>query len=356
MKTNWTWLALWLMLALAAGCAPADRGSAGGQVTAPVDTVTLPLEVTQPAPTPPPVSTDVPWWGGRIATVDAVPKYIVKPTGIAYAPDGSLYVADAGAHRILHLDREGGVLHVWGTFAESSEGAPAPAGAFNEPWGLEVAPDGSVYVADTWNHRIQKFDGEGRFLLAWGEGGIGSEPYRFFGPRDLALSSGGLVLVSDTGNKRVVVYSPEGRYLGQAGGEGTGTGQFDEPVGLAMHDGDHLYVADQGNRRVQVFAVASDGSLTWEAAWPVAGWRTNAAEYKPYLCTLPARIFTTDPETGAVHEYSLAGERLLTYDLNSLGTLTPGIVYGVACDPAGGLWVSDFQGGASVLVNILPRP
>ena len=369
MRNKWL-LVPWMVSALIAGCGPAtgreattiptvvaEATLATAPTTRPTETATLPPDVTRPAPAPLPGSTDVPWWGGRIATVDAEPESIGKPTGLAVAPDGSLYSADARTHRILHLDGEGHVLHAWGTQGQSSEGAVAPTGTFNEPWGLAVGPDGSVYVADTWNHRIQKFDGTGRFLLAWGEPCIGcSGPYELFGPRDVAVSKSGLVLVSDTGNKRIVVYDQAGQYIGQAGGAGTGPGQFDEPVGLALDSGDHLFVADQWNRRVQVFALAPDGSLAWQAAWPVDGWKTNTPEYKPFLCFCLGHIFLTDPETGSVQEYSPAGEKLRTYDINSLGTLNPGITYGITCDPAGALWVSDSIGGLGVLVRIVPQP
>jgi len=370
MRSKWPLLVLWAVFTLIAGCGPATGREATTAPTAiaeatqapapaarPADTATLPPEVTRPAPTPPPGSTDVPWWGGRIAALDAEPGSIGKPTGLVLAADGSLYSADARAHRILHLDAQGHVLHAWGTPGQSSEGAAAPAGTFNEPWGLAVGPDGSVYVADTWNHRIQKFDGTGRFLLAWGEPCINcSGPYGLFGPRDVVVSRSGLVLVSDTGNKRVVVYDQAGQYVGQAGGAGAGPGQFDEPVGLALDASDRLYVADQWNRRVQVFALAPDGGLTWQAAWPVDGWQMNTPEYKPFLCSCLDRIFLTDPETGSVQEVSPAGEKLRTYDINSLGTLNPGITYGIACDPAGALWVSDSIGGLGVLVRIVPQP
>ena len=55
-----------------------------------------------------------------------------------------------------HLAADGTVLQVWGSFADISKGE-APGGTFFQPWGIAVGADGSVFVADTWNHRIQKF-------------------------------------------------------------------------------------------------------------------------------------------------------------------------------------------------------
>ena len=66
------------------------------------------------------------------------------PRDIAFAPDGSFYVADSRNHRILHFDAQGQYLNAFGAYAASDFGANqiAPEGFFNEPWGLAVGPDG----------------------------------------------------------------------------------------------------------------------------------------------------------------------------------------------------------------------
>ncbi len=95
-----------------------------------------------------------------VGTTGSEPGQFKRPRGIAVARDGSLYVADTENNRIQHLAADGSLLHVWGSFAASTESEVAPGGDFNEPWGIAVGPDGAVYVADTWNHRVQKFTPE----------------------------------------------------------------------------------------------------------------------------------------------------------------------------------------------------
>ena len=104
------------------------------------------------------------------------PGLFQNPRDMVIAPDGSLYIADTGNHRIQHLAPDGTVLHVWGRFANLTAGE-APGGTFNEPWGIAVSPDGTVYVADTWNHRIQRFTPEGEFLNMWGFFGQAETPF-----------------------------------------------------------------------------------------------------------------------------------------------------------------------------------
>ncbi|MDQ7052370.1 MAG: NHL repeat-containing protein [candidate division KSB1 bacterium] len=74
-------------------------------------------------------------------------------------------------------------------------------GQFHEPIGIAVAPDGAVYVADAGNHRIQKFTAAGEFLFAWGD--AGSEPGQFEHPMHLAVDARGRVLVPNYGNDRI---------------------------------------------------------------------------------------------------------------------------------------------------------
>jgi DNA-binding beta-propeller fold protein YncE len=193
-------------------------------------------------------------------------------------------------------------------------------------------------------------------LRTWGQPGQGSEPYGFFGPRDIAVGNDGLVYISDTGNNRIGVYTPEGQFVAQIGGKGNQPGQFDEPVGIAFSADGDLFVADEGNQRVQVLAVGQTGSLQAKGSWSVDAWPHNEMLYKPYLTVVGDRVYITDTESGSILEYTAAGLHLMTYDLNSTGYLNYGLVYGIDAQPDGVLWVSDLAGGAAVLVRIVPAP
>ncbi|MCX6035894.1 MAG: TIGR03663 family protein, partial [Chloroflexi bacterium] len=159
------------------------------------------------------------------------------PHGIAIAPDGTMYVADTNNNRIQHFSADGQFLNAWGSFSDNTAGV-APPGTFNQPWAVAVSPDGEfVYVADTWNHRIQKFTASGTPLTMWGTplyDPTTTGSFGIWGPRGIAVDEQGRVFVADTGNKRILVYDADGIFILQIGNQGLSIGQFEEPVGLAF--------------------------------------------------------------------------------------------------------------------------
>ncbi len=276
------------------------------------------------------------------------PGQFQSPRAVAVAADGSLYVVDSMNDRIQHLSQDGKVLQVWGTRADTSQGE-APGGTFNEPWGIAVAPDGSVYVADTWNYRIQKFTAEGKFVSMWGFFGQAADaPEAFYGPRGVAVDTQGRVYVADTGNKRIVVFGPDGEYITQFGTPGMGLGQLDEPVAVALDAAGNVYVTDTWNQRVQVFAPAADGLVyTAIAEWPVDGWYGQSVENKPFIAVdATGNVSITDPELCRLITFSPGGQPVRVWDGCPEGTLL--LPSGIASDGSGGLWVTNAGNGTLV--------
>ncbi len=116
------------------------------------------------------------------------------PAGLAFA-DGQLYVACAGDHQVRVIEASG-VRGSWGGFGSGP-------GQFNAPQGICVDGD-AVYVADTQNHRIEKFTRSGVFLTQWGTFGTG--PGQLNQPVGVAVSGNGEIYVVEFGNSRVSVF------------------------------------------------------------------------------------------------------------------------------------------------------
>jgi DNA-binding beta-propeller fold protein YncE len=280
-----------------------------------------------------------------------------SPRGIAVGPDGSVYIADAGNHRIQKFTADGELVDMWGGRSLAEEELRAPQG-FNEPWDVAVAPDSAiastpdsaVYVADTWNHRIQRLDDQGSAITAWGFfGEFGPEDSEmgqsaFYGPRGVAVAplteSGAdpLVYVTDTGNKRVQVFGPDGAFSFQWGGAGAAEGHLEEPVGIAFGPEGDVYVADTWNRRIQVF----DSQGVFLRQWPIRGWDSGLPEEKPYLAVDDqGHVYVTDPGYYRVLVFDSQGEHLATFGQYGSDNQSFSLPQGIAVAADGSIYVTD---------------
>ncbi len=134
-----------------------------------------------------------------------------------------------------------------------------PEWANGKPTGIEVAPDGRVFVADTHYHRVIAYDGQGRELLRFGAYGQG--PGELIYPTDVAFGPKERIYVSEYGgNERVNVFDAGGRFLFSFGSPGPAAGQFNRPQALAFNASQtELFVADACNHRIVV--VTPDGDV-----------------------------------------------------------------------------------------------
>lgn len=172
------------------------------------------------------------------------------PTGLAIGPAGNVYVTDSNNRRVQKFDHNGTYLDQWGSSGTGD-------GQFNLPADIVVSPGGEVYVADKFNDRIQKFDSSGNFLTKWGS--LGSGAGQFDLTEAVEVAPNGLVYVADRFNDRVQVFDSSGVYQFEWGQTGNGDGQFNAPRRIATADSGEVYVVDRLNHRVQIFA--ADGTF-----------------------------------------------------------------------------------------------
>lgn len=299
-------------------------------------------------------------WG----SLGTEPGSFNHPRGLAVGPDGLIYVVDSDNHRVQVFDPDGALVRSWGSQCNLATGldcvdpdGDGPLaygdGQFQEPWGIAVAEDGRVYVADTWNHRLQVFDREGNLLNKWGTyGQTESAPATLYGPRDLAIDPAGRVFVTDTGNKRVIVYDADGALQMQWGGTGPLPGQLEEPVGLALDREGALYVADTWNQRIQVFDGASGEFLR---EWPVDAWYGESVINKPYLAVDgEQRVYLTDPEGYRVAVFSSGGELLATFGQYGFDDRSFSLPTGIDVDADGYVYIADTDGQRVLKFEPLP--
>lgn len=270
------------------------------------------------------------------------PGELASPRGIASSGDGFIFVADSQNHRILKLKEDGELVSMWGEFGQSTDESQAPMGSFFEPWGVGVAPDGTVYVADTWNHRIQHFTADGEFIDAIGPFDDENTNRIFWGPRAVVVDDQNRIYIADTGNHRIAIYDAESEYLGEFGGQGFNPGQLYEPVGLAIDGSGRVFVADTWNHRVQVFEEIDENIFSVVNEWTIDGWYGTSLENKPYIAISPSgNVCITDPEGYRVLCFTGEGEYIEGWGNYGVGLAEFGLPSGIAFDSMGRIWITD---------------
>jgi DNA-binding beta-propeller fold protein YncE len=234
------------------------------------------------------------WQIGPNGDAKVLIEKLDTPSAIALAPDGSLVIAETGAHVIRRIFPASGqteiVAGVTGR-AGFADGQSSQA-LFSGPIGVAVGSDGRIFVADTYNDRIRAIDKNGNVTTLAGNGqpsfadaATGAEA-SFNTPCGIAVAPDGSVIVADTGNHRLRRVAQNGSVRTIAGtGEPSVkdgllfTASFNEPVGVAVEKDGTIYVADARGAALrlcgwgifpQVLTLAGgdgagfqDGSIEW---------------------------------------------------------------------------------------------
>jgi tripartite motif-containing protein 71 len=238
-------------------------------------------------------------------------------------------------------------LAQWGSFG-------VDAGEFDLPRAVAVDGEGNIYVADTGNHRVQKFSPTLQLLAQWGSfcdllsgnGCIDSDDSgplqlgdgQFNLPQGIAVDASGSVYVVDFGNARVQKFDSDGRLLLQWGGRGNAAGQLNQPVGIAVDEQGHIYVSDVGNERVQKFD--SDGGFLLEWGGFGAG---NGQFHTPRGLAVDrgGHVYVVDSGNHRVQKFSSRGSFLAKWGTPGTGNGQFFLPFGIALDAAGSVYVAD---------------
>jgi DNA-binding beta-propeller fold protein YncE len=255
-----------------------------------------------------------------------------NPAGVAVSGT-TVYVADSFNHRIQKFTVDVAATFVisWGT-----TGITGTANSqFNTPSAVAVDSAGYVYVADTNNHRIQKFDSGGNYSTQWGALGPGNS--EFNGPCGIAFGSG-WIYVADSQNNRIQVFYPTGAFSTTWGTPGTGNGQFNKPIGIAVDSFGDVYVADSDNNRIQKF----DSGGTFLTTWGMTGTLTGQF-IRPTGVAVDSsyNVYVVDSGNNRIQVFGSFGDFRTAWGTYGSGDGQFVLVSGIAVDSAGNSYVAD---------------
>lgn len=181
---------------------------------------------------------------------------MVRPAGLAVDNENRfLYVADSERDQVLVYDADTyKFLRAIGK--PSGKHDLTEPGSFARPTNVAVDKDGNLYVADSFNSRIEVFDADGQFIREFGKAGDG--PGYFARPKGIAIDADGHLWIADAVQDRVQVFTPEGRLLIYIGGHGLLPGQFNTVAGIAIDNKNRVFTSEQYPGRVQIFRYITD--------------------------------------------------------------------------------------------------
>ena len=168
------------------------------------------------------------------------PQQPGKLSGVAVAPNGTIFVSDYDNNQIHVFDAERKFVRSFGEEGDRD-------GQLRTPRNVAITSEDLLYIAS--DKRVDVLRGDGVFVRQIGAGILD-------GPWDVTVYNGE-IFVADYGNSRVAVFSQEGKLVRTIGSKGTGPGQFSGSTGVAVSPDGELYVSDRqnedSNHRVQVF-------------------------------------------------------------------------------------------------------
>lgn len=168
-----------------------------------------------------------------------------SPGGLAVDSKDHIYVADSKNNRIQKFDAQG-------NYVSEFMGGENTCGQLNSPGGIKINKNGDIYIVDRGNCRIVVLTEAMEYKFTLGS------PTQLKDPRDLTFDDDGCIYISDLKQNSIFVFQETGEYRGRFGGTGTQKGRLNRPSGVAIDRFGRLFICELANHRVSVFNTSSE--------------------------------------------------------------------------------------------------
>lgn len=259
------------------------------------------------------------------------PGMLFFPRAIAVSADDRLYVADSYNRRIQILRLDGTLQQIIPTVV---------GGQLRMPRDVAIDSRNDVYVVDTDNDLIQVFDAQGVFQRMWGWGAASWAPGHVRRPQGLAIDRSDRIYVADGDNHRIQVFDTQGSFLRSWGSYGTGSGQLHTPMSVALGPNDEVYVAERGNHRIQVF----DTRGRWLRSWGRYG--TGPGQFnEPSSVRLNqhGEVYVVDTQNHRIQVFDSQGTLLWMWGTRGTEPGQLNLPVGLAIDGSDEVYVAEVQ-------------
>src|ERR1035441_3609275 len=216
------------------------------------------------------------------------------------------------------------------------EGFHAPAPGFAQAFGVTVGSDGTTYGVDRLNQRIERFSSSGAFLNASGARGIGADAFSW--PEDAAVAPDGSLWLADTRNSRLQRWPANLATAGvtDVGSKGSGVGQFNYIEGVAVDSSGVVWVADTNNNRIESYN-PSDGTFH---TYGVLGNGVSHFQTRPVVvATAGGKIYVADSLHNRIVEMTVASGACTGFTATFSTAIND--PQGITVAPDGTIWVAN---------------
>lgn len=253
--------------------------------------------------------------------------HLKRPSGIALNTIGELYISDTGNHRLIKFDKNLAAVHDYGGYGVA-------VGKFQEPQDIYIDRSLNLYVVDSGNRRIVQLDASLNYVDDFKAEDDPEEIISVLGKlTGVQVSAIGEVTVADYDNSRLIRMDNFKRFNRYIGDFGYGEGTLLNPLGLAQDKKDRIYVADAGNGRIAVFD--DYGNYAFQFGQEFLR--------RPSAICIDANnnVWIGDEELNTIFVFGFDGKLLFQQSSSGPDDLRFGDIAGLAVSPNNQLYVAD---------------